>query len=112
MAMGKSKSIPLNSGGMVFVGATLADELDKMSRERGLSIGEFIDTAMKNLQPRITKLNLDTEIPFGKYHGAAAHKIIRADPDYMRWVHKNVDKVCFSEEAIELLDEIEKTIYK
>lgn len=106
--MGKSKSTPLNSGGMVFVGATLADELDKMSRERGLSIGEIIDTAMKNLRPRITKLNLDTEIPFGKYHGAAAHKIIRADPDYMRWVHKNVDKVCFSEEALGLLEQIEK----
>lgn len=106
--MGKSKSAPLNSGGMVFVGATLADELEKMSRERGLSIGEIIDTAMKNLRPRITKLELDTIIPFGKYHGAMTQVIIRADPDYMAWVHKNVDKVCFSEAAIKLLKEIEE----
>ena len=111
MGMGNKAGRKSNSVGMIYVGEDLAEELEKLSDERGLTMEQIINTAMKNLRPRITKLELDTLLPFGKYHGAKTDTIIRADPDYMRWVHKSVDKVCFSEAAIKLLDEIEAAIY-
>jgi hypothetical protein len=55
---------------------------------------------------------LTAELPFGKYRGETLETVVRADPDYVRWLLTNSKNFTTDEAAIELLEVITGTAEK
>jgi uncharacterized protein (DUF3820 family) len=75
---------------------------------RGLSVEDFIRIALRGALQRNGFVPLRAEMPFGKYRGETLESIIRADPEYVRWMLSNSTSFSTDEAAIELLEMLSK----
>ena len=71
----------------------VADKLDVLLAERGLTIDQAIGLylrGMVNVSESARSLRLADPLPFGKHRGEAVEVVVRADPAYLKWCIANV----------------------
>lgn len=49
-------------------------------------------------------LGLSDEMPFGKHKGKSVQEVLDEEPDYLRWMLREVQRVTFGAEVLELLE--------
>src|SRR4051812_22558057 len=90
----------------VAVPKDLYDQAEKTLMGRGLSVENFIRVSLRGALQRNGYVPLRAELTFGKYRGETLETIIRADPEYIRWMLNNSKTFITDEAAIELLEMI------
>jgi uncharacterized protein (DUF3820 family) len=88
--------------------AELVADLEPLLQSRGLSVDEVCRLYLRSLVTTSQKsraLELTSVMPFGKYKGERLEVIIRAAPEYIRWLIGEKD-LKISPEALQLLEEI------
>lgn len=49
------------------------------------------------------RLSLSTTLAFGKYQGLRVSAVLRFNPSYLWWAHKNLDRVSFDDAALDAI---------
>src|SRR3954466_9033721 len=84
----------------------LFNQAEKTLAGRGLSVDAFIRVALRGALQRNGYVPLKAELTFGKYRGETLETIIRADPEYIRWMLTNSNTFSTDDAAIDLLEMI------
>jgi hypothetical protein len=85
----------------------LGQKLETMAAARGTTVETLIRLGVQNLTLRGGVMCLSDVMQFGKYHGEAVENVIPCDPRYIRWCLKAIDRFSLTEDAIDLLYQVE-----
>lgn len=101
------KSTPETTVFSVELETEIAIDLHEMATKRGVSVSKFVEVMTRSFTAKTTVFGLRDIIKFGKYSGVITEELIRVDPSYCRWALGNTERFDLTEEAMDLLDEID-----
>lgn len=90
----------------VRVDLNLVVKLDPLLKERGLTLDQAVGLYLRGMVNTSTSsraLRLEDEMPFGKYEGELVSTILRAQPDYIKFII-GLGKTRFDPEVYALLE--------
>jgi len=90
----------------------LVEDLETLLMERHLTIDDVCRLYLRSLVTQnksLRAVDLDDEMPYGKYKGEALAVIIKTDPQYISWFLSNGKSFKITPEALALLEEITQT---
>lgn len=85
--------------------------LEVVLHQRSLTIEEAAVLYLRSMvysAERGRALMLNDTLPFGKYQGSTVETVIKAQPDYIRWLLVNSKTFSLEVEAMELLRDVEE----
>lgn len=81
---------------------------EKLETDRGLKLETYISMYLRVMLRNKNILNLQDEMPFGKFSGEIVENVVRAEPDYIAWLIAQGGKTNFSPEVIQLCAEMKE----
>lgn len=85
----------------------VAREFYAMCQSRGIEQERMFSVMVKAFANKTEVYGLQDTLKFGKYGGVNVEDLIRADPQYCRWAIQNTERFDLTDEAYELLEEID-----
>lgn len=86
----------------------LLAKLEPIIKERGLTVSEVCGLYLRSLvttSERNRALDLDSEMPLGKFKGEQVGVVIRAEPRYVAWLLGTTTSFKLGPEALQLLED-------
>lgn len=93
------------------VSKALTEQLEPLLKERGLTLDQAVGLylrGMVNTSASARALRLADTMPFGKYEGETVETIVRAQPDYIKFI-MGLGKTRFDPEVLGLLEKLTET---
>lgn len=86
----------------------LKKQVQQMMKDRGTTIETFVRLQLRAMTVSNSMLTLHDKMNFGKYSREPVEDVVRANPDYIRWiVNQSATKECkFDADVLELLTKL------
>jgi hypothetical protein len=86
----------------------MVERLDVLAVKRGSSVQDLVRLSLHNLSRHETILDLESKVGFGKYSTETMNTVIRADPSYVTWMLKTIERVTLSEACLDLIADLDQ----